>query len=95
MSTDRRCSIRKCPSRFAGTYDGLGSEPIVRHLQNLGITAVELLPVHQHVDERHLVERGLVQLLGLQHTVFFAPDAEIKLATDFGDVGASVQDDGS
>jgi glycogen operon protein len=41
-----------------GTYLGLASEPVIAHLQKLGVTAVELMPIHFHVDEHHLVERG-------------------------------------
>jgi isoamylase len=57
-----------------GTYAGLASAPAIDYLTNLGITAVELLPVHQHVDERHLVERGLVNYWGYNTIGFFAPD---------------------
>ena len=62
------------PEKLRGTYAGLASEPAIRHLQELGVTAVELLPVHYHVDDRHLVEQGAGELLGLQHARFFAPD---------------------
>ncbi len=62
------------PSELRGTYAGLGSEPAIRYLTDLGITAVELLPVHQHVDERHLVERGLTNYWGYSTIGFFAPD---------------------
>jgi isoamylase len=71
------------PEPLRGTYDGLGSEPIVRHLQNLGITAVELLPVHHHVDDRNLVERGLVNYWGYNTLSFFAPDLRYK-SPEFG-----------
>ena len=47
------------PEELRGTYGGIGCEAAIRHLKSLGITAVELLPVHHHVDERHLVKRGL------------------------------------
>ena len=43
------------PEKSRGTYAGLGSEPAISYLKDLGITAVELLPVHEHVDDRHLV----------------------------------------
>jgi len=57
-----------------GTYAGLASEPVVDHLKSLGITAVELLPVQQHVDDRALVERGLTNYWGYNTIGFFAPD---------------------
>ena len=57
-----------------GTYAGLASAPAIDYLTNLGINAVELLPVHQHVDERHLVERDLANYWGYNTIGFFAPD---------------------
>ena len=61
------------PENLRGTYAGLASEPAIKHLTDLGVTAVELLPVHHHVDDRHLVEKGLQQLLGLQHARLLRP----------------------
>src|ERR687898_1727570 len=48
--------------------------PAIDYLANLGISAVELLPVHQHVTDRHLVERGLANYWGYNTIGFFAPD---------------------
>ncbi|HEX7197338.1 MAG TPA: glycogen debranching protein GlgX [Candidatus Limnocylindria bacterium] len=62
------------PEELRGTYAGLGSAPSIDYLTSLGITAVELLPVHQHVDERHLAERGLTNYWGYNTIGFFAPD---------------------
>ena len=45
------------PEDLRGTYAGLASPAAIEHLRSLGVTAVELLPVHYHVDERFLVER--------------------------------------
>ncbi len=61
------------PEKIRGTYAGLGSDAAIRYLKSLGITAVELLPVHDHVDDRHLVERGLVNYWGYNTLGFFAP----------------------
>ena len=47
------------PEKLRGTYAGLASESAIEHLNDLGVTAVELLPVHHHLDDRHLVEKGL------------------------------------
>jgi glycogen operon protein len=63
------------PAKVRGTYAGLASEPVIRYLKELGVTAVELLPVHQHADDRHLVEKGLVNYWGYNTLGFFAPDA--------------------
>ncbi|HVM25381.1 MAG TPA: alpha-amylase family glycosyl hydrolase, partial [Candidatus Limnocylindrales bacterium] len=62
------------PEDLRGTYAGMGSGPALDYLTNLGITAVELLPVHQHVNDRHLVERGLSNYWGYNTVGFFAPD---------------------
>ena len=62
------------PDELRGTYAGLASGPAIDYLVNLGITAVELLPVHQHVNDRHLVERGLSNYWGYNTIGFFAPD---------------------
>jgi len=62
------------PEAIRGTYSGLASEPAIRHLTNLGITAVELLPIHYHIDERFLVERKKVNYWGYNTLGFFAPD---------------------
>ena len=62
------------PEELRGTYAGLGSAAALDYLTNLGISAVELLPVHQHVTDRHLVERGLANYWGYNTIGFFAPD---------------------
>jgi isoamylase len=70
--TMRRCDL---PAHQRGTYAGLGSAPIVTYLKLLGVTSVELLPVHMFVDDRHLLERGLTNYWGYNSLGFFAPDA--------------------
>ncbi|MGZ4729780.1 MAG: glycogen debranching enzyme, partial [Acidimicrobiales bacterium] len=47
------------PDEQRGTYSGLASDPVIAHLKELGVTAVELMPVHQFVDDRRLVDLGL------------------------------------
>jgi len=64
----------KIPPELRGTYAGLASGPTVDYLRRLGITAVELMPVHAHVDERHLVEKGLSNYWGYNSIGFFAPE---------------------
>ncbi len=61
------------PERWRGSYLGVASEPVIRHLQDLGVTAVELLPVHQFVDDRHLVEKGLRNYWGYNTLAFLSP----------------------
>lgn len=62
------------PAHLRGTYAGLTTPPILRHLKDLGVTAVELLPVHFHISERRLVEKGLVNYWGYNTLGYFAPD---------------------
>jgi glycogen operon protein len=59
-----------------GTFAGLSAAPVVEYLQKLGVTAVELLPVHAFVHDRHLIERGLRNYWGYNSIAFFAPHPE-------------------
>jgi glycogen operon protein len=63
------------PEALRGRYLGLATEPVVDHLLGLGVTAVELLPVHHSVSERRLVEAGLSNYWGYNTLGFFAPAA--------------------
>ena len=62
------------PEELRGTYAGLGTDPAIDHLKALGVTAVELLPVHFHIEDRYLVEKGLSNYWGYNTLGFFAPD---------------------
>ena len=62
------------PEAQRGTFLGLSSPAAIQHLKRLGITAVSLLPLQQHIDEKHLVERGLVNYWGYNTIGFFCPD---------------------
>ena len=72
-----------------GTYLGLCAPPIVEHLHRLGVTAVELMPVHQFVNDRRLVEMGLRNYWGYNSIGFFAPHNTYAVG---GDRGAQVQE---
>jgi isoamylase len=61
------------PEKERGTYAGMGSKPAIKYLKDLGVTAVELLPVHQHVDDQYLQEKGLVNYWGYSTLGYFAP----------------------
>jgi isoamylase len=63
------------PENLRGTYLGLSSEPMLEYFISLGVTAIELLPVHQFVVDRHLAERGLTNYWGYNSIGYFAPDA--------------------
>ncbi|MEO7086143.1 MAG: glycogen debranching protein GlgX [Gemmatimonadaceae bacterium] len=62
------------PEKLRGTYLGLCSDPMIEHLLALGVTAVELLPVHQHVIDMRLAKMGLSNYWGYNTIGFFAPD---------------------
>jgi isoamylase len=62
------------PETLRGTYLGLAAEPAIRHLTSLGVTAVELMPVHYHADDWHLAKRGLDNYWGYNTLAYFAPD---------------------
>lgn len=62
------------PEHQRGTYAALADPAVVRHLQRLGITTVCLLPVHQHISERHLIQRGLSNHWGYNTLNAFAPE---------------------
>jgi glycogen operon protein len=63
------------PEELRGTYAGLGSEPAIAYLRNLGVTAVELLPIHHIADESFLVDKGLSNYWGYSTIGYFAPHA--------------------
>ena len=61
------------PPELRGTYAGLASGPVIEHLRRLGVTAVELMPVHAFLTPRHLRERGLTNYWGYDSIGYFAP----------------------
>jgi glycogen operon protein len=61
------------PEAIRGTYAGLASDAVIRHLVDLNVTAVELLPVHHHLNDRHLLDKGLTNYWGYNTLGFFAP----------------------
>jgi len=64
----------RIPSYLRGTYAALSTEPALAYLKQLGVTAVELMPVHAFVDERQLVEKGLKNYWGYNTIGYFAPE---------------------
>src|SRR5213076_148802 len=62
------------PDQLRGTYAGLATAPVIEYLKRLGVTAVELLPVHAFVDEQRLVQHGLRNYWGYNSLGFFAPE---------------------
>jgi isoamylase len=72
------------PRELRGTYRGLAQPAVTDHLLGLGVTAVELLPVHQFVHDRFLADRGLRNYWGYQSIGYFAPHNEYGSADDGG-----------
>ena len=62
------------PEAWRGTYAALASAPVIGYLRRLGVTTLELMPMHAHIDERFLVERGLSNYWGYNTLGFFAPE---------------------
>ncbi|HEX6308236.1 MAG TPA: glycogen debranching protein GlgX [Longimicrobiales bacterium] len=73
------------PEEFRGTYAGLAHPAAIEHLKKLGVTAVELLPVHEFIDEGHLIDKGLVNYWGYNSLNFFAPAARYASAAAAGE----------
>jgi isoamylase len=63
------------PPELRGTYAGMAHPAVIEHLLSLGVTSVELLPVHQHIDRRELVDEGLTDYWGYNTIGFLAPHA--------------------
>jgi glycogen operon protein len=68
------------PEELRGTYAGLASPVAIGHLLDLGVTAVELLPIHYHINDHFLVEKGLVNYWGYNTLGYFAPDPRYAAA---------------
>ncbi|GAA4747721.1 glycogen debranching protein GlgX [Modestobacter marinus] len=73
------------PPALRGTYAGLAHPAFVEHLVSLGVTAVELLPVHHFVSEPHLLRRGLTNHWGYNTLGYFAPHAAYSSAGTGGE----------
>ena len=73
------------PEQSRGTYAALGSPAAIDYLKKLGVTAVELLPVHAHIDDKVLVDRGLTNYWGYNTIGFFAPHAQYSSSGQLGE----------
>ena len=78
------------PPQLRGTYAGLAHEAAIAHLKDLGVTTVELLPVHQNVPESFLLDRGLTNYWGYNTIGFFAPHNGYSAAVRGGRPGGQV-----
>lgn len=73
------------PEELRGTYGGIAHPATIEYLKNLGITSVELMPIHHFVDDHHLVERGLSNYWGYNSIGFFAPDSRYATSSIHGE----------
>ncbi len=79
------------PQAYRGTFLGLTQPGVIEHLKRLGITSIELLPIHAMVDERHLVDKGLRNFWGYNPIGFFAADPRYYTSSPHGDFKTMVQ----
>jgi glycogen operon protein len=73
------------PENQRGTYAGLGSAEAIKYFKSLGVTAVELLPVHHRIDSQYLSDKGLSDYWGYNSIGFFAPDKRFASARGAGE----------
>jgi isoamylase len=72
------------PKELRGTYAGLASAEAIDYFKNLGVTAVELLPVHHYITSKHLIDKGLIDYWGYNTMGFFAVEASYSSVGDMG-----------
>jgi isoamylase len=70
------------PENMRGTYSGLASDPMLKYFEELGITTVELMPVHAFVDSRNLIDKGLKNYWGYDSIGYFAPERRYSSSGD-------------
>ena len=79
------------PKHLRGTYAGLATQSVIDYLTNLGITTVELMPVHTFVDDRYLVEKGLSNYWGYNSIGFFSPERRYSATGDIDEFKTMVK----
>ncbi|WP_346830586.1 glycogen debranching protein GlgX [Pseudomonas abietaniphila] len=62
------------PEELKGTFSGLMVDDVIQHIKGLGVTSVELLPIHAFVNDQHLLQKGMTNYWGYNTIAFFAPD---------------------
>jgi glycogen operon protein len=72
------------PEELRGTYLGMAHPAVIRYLRELGVTAVELMPVHAFVDDKILLDKGLRDYWGYNSIGFFAPDVRYRAGKEIG-----------
>jgi glycogen operon protein len=85
------------PMHMRGTFAGLGCKPVVDYIRGLGVTSIELLPVHGFIDEQYLLAAGLTNFWGYNTLSFFAPEERYAMrdaAIEFKEMVARLHDAG-
>jgi glycogen operon protein len=73
------------PEKLRGTYAGLACDASIEHLKKLGVTAVEIMPIHQFVDDKRLVDRGLRNYWGYDTLAYLAVESRYSSSGDHGE----------
>jgi len=73
------------PENIRGTYAAIAHPATIKYLKELGITAIELMPIHQFISDRHLLEKGLTNYWGYNTLSFFAPDSRYSSSGFMGE----------
>ncbi len=87
------------PTDLRGTYAGLSTPEVLKYIKSLGITAIELLPVHTFISDQHLIDKGLTNYWGYNSIGFFAPDPRyaanpLDSLREFKEMVARIHDEG-
>jgi isoamylase len=83
--------FEEVPPADRGTFAGLASGPVIEHLKRLGVTAIELLPIHSYVQDRFLQEKGLSNYWGYNTLSFFAPEQRYFSGTSHDELRLAVR----
>src|SRR5437867_772447 len=79
------------PPALRGSYAGLATAPVIEYLKRLGVTTIELMPVHEFVNDRRLVQLGLRSYLGYDTCGFFSPEARYSSAGNISEFKTMVK----
>jgi glycogen operon protein len=79
------------PQQLRGTYAGLACAPLIEHFRKIGITAIELLPIHTFVDDKRLVQHGLLNYWGYNSIGYFAPAMRYSATGTLGEFKTMVK----
>jgi isoamylase len=87
------------PEHLRGTYEGLGTKEVLAYIKDLGVTSIELLPIHSFINDSHLLEQGLSNYWGYNSIGYFSPDPRyaanrMQLLSEFKEMVARIHEAG-